>query len=225
MNKKKRNINRFSMLIEQALIEERRVLMVNNGSRLSIVLSTVVLVIVILLISIIGLILIYPTEGGSVLNQTDDYNGMARFEVTFGKHDLEKVINSYLHQHMKTDGLSYSIDVTDQIQFNGDVRIIGKIVRLTVIFRPELQQNGDLVLHQQSFKVGGLRLPSSLVLEYVRRSYDFPEWIILQPAQKQIHLAVTSMQTESKIQIYVREFDLVNDQLKYDVYLANMHDF
>ena len=154
MNKKKRNINRFSMLIEQALIEERRVLMVNNGSRLSIVLSTVVLVIVILLISIIGLILIYPTEGGSVLNQTDDYNGMARFEVTSGKHDLEKVINSYLHQHMKTDGLSYSIDVTDQIQFNGDVRIIGKIVRLTVIFRPELQQKGNNCIKSRAYLAG-----------------------------------------------------------------------
>ena len=102
---------------------------------------------------------------------------------------------------------------------HGDIELIGHIVRLEVELEPEVTEHGGLLLTQKRFKAGGLPLPSTLVLGYVRQSFHFPDWIQIDPSRRQIHAATTAMQTGSGMRIRVREFDLAADKLRFDILL------
>ncbi|MEX2416294.1 MAG: YpmS family protein [Paenibacillaceae bacterium] len=165
------------------------------------------------------LIFLYPSTGHIIISDPDNNEKTARFQVTTQRDELEKAINTYLHKHVQTKGLSFSVTLNTDLQFHGDVRIFGLKVPVSVGFDPILQSNGDLVLEQQYFQVGALSLPASVVLEYINRSYTFPEWIILQPVQRKVYLATTTMSSDSEINIHVQKFDLNKDELQFDVYL------
>ena len=174
---------------------------------------------VMVILAVIWLVFIYPSDGGRAPLASLDTQGMAKFEVRSDKADLEKVINGYLQDNVISDKLSYQIELNDDLRFLGEVRILGRTVPVEIGFQPVVQENGDLLLKQDYFKVGSLRLPRSLVLEYVRSSYAFPEWIDIQPSRRQILLASTAMNTKSGLIIRVREFDLTADELRYEVWI------
>lgn len=165
------------------------------------------------------LIFIYPSNGHIIISSPANNEKTARFQVTTQRAELEKAINTYLHEHVQADGLTFSVILNNDLQFHGDVRILGLKVPVNVGFDPILQPNGDLILEQRYFQVGALSLPASIVLEYIDRSYIFPEWIVLHPVQKKVYLATTTMSSDSGIQIRVQKFDLNKDELQFDVYL------
>lgn len=165
------------------------------------------------------LVLFYPSSGHIISSSLEDKERTAHFQVTTERAELQKVINKYLRENVQTDGLSFAVTLYNDLQFQGDVRIFGLKVPVSVAFDPILQPNGDLVLEQRYFQVGALSIPASIVLEYIHRSYTFPDWIALQPVQKKIYLATTNMGLDSGLQIHVQKFDLNKDELKFDVYL------
>jgi uncharacterized protein YpmS len=184
---------------------------------------TVFITLFVVIIAIIALsawlIFLYPTTGHIINSNLNGNENKARFQVTTERDELEKVINKYLHDQVQSDGLSFTVTVHNDLQFHGDVRILGLKVPVIVGFEPIPQSNGDLVLEQRYFQVGALSLPASIVLEYISRSYTFPEWIVLQPIQKKVYLATTNMSSDSGVHIHVQKFDLNKDVLQFDVYL------
>lgn len=187
--------------------------------RISVLLSILLIIQATIAGFAIFMVFFYPSDGDSVPHSLAASPDIAKFEVSSSKVELEKAINQYLHRKVQSDGLSYAVQLNDELVFEGDIRILGRKVKLEVGFQPEVQSNGDLLLKQQYFKVGVLKLPRSLVLEYINRSYSFPEWIILQPSKRQVLLSTTSMQTKSGMTIHIREFDLPSDHLRYEVWL------
>jgi uncharacterized protein YpmS len=173
---------------------------------------------------VLYLIVGYPSDGNDtrVADRIDlDSNTMAKVEVISGKADLEQVINSYLKRHADGNShrLSYEVELSDVLQLRGDIELMGIGVQLEIELVPSVTESGDLLLTQKSFKAGGLSLPSTLVLEYARQSFDFPDWISIHPSRKQILAATTVMQTESGMFIRVREFDLAMDKLRFEIWL------
>jgi uncharacterized protein YpmS len=190
---------------------------------MSITVRTVFITLFIVIITVFALsawlVFLYPSTGHMIISKQENNERSARFQVITQKAELNKVINKYLHEHVDSDGLTYSITLDNDLQFHGDVRILGLKVPIQIGFEPILQANGDLVLKQQYFQVGALSLPASIVLEYLNRSYTFPEWIVLQPVQKKIYLSTTNMSDDSGVRIHVQKFDLNKDELQFDVYL------
>lgn len=173
---------------------------------------------------VLYLIMGYPSDGEDtrIADRIDtDTSALAKLEVISGKADLEQVINSYLKRYAdgKSHELSYEVELSDVLQLRGDIEIMGIGVQLEVELAPSVTENGDLLLTQKRFKAGGLSLPSTLVLEYARKSFDFPDWISIHPSRKQILAATTVMQTESGMFIRVREFDLAMDKLRFEIWL------
>ncbi len=165
------------------------------------------------------LVFLYPSSGQVIISNVADTKSTGRFQVTTERDELEKVINKYLHDYVQADGLSFEVNLDNDLQFHGDVRILGLKVPVSVGFDPLPQSNGDLVLEQRYFQVGAISLPASIVLEYIDRSYVFPEWIVIQPVQKKVYLASTNMSSTSGIQVHVQKFDLNKDELQFEVYL------
>ncbi|MEX1031291.1 MAG: YpmS family protein [Paenibacillaceae bacterium] len=190
---------------------------------MSITVRTVFITLFVVIIAVFALsawlVFLYPSTGHIIISKLENNKNTARFQVTTQKDELEKVINKYLHENVDSDGLSYTVSLDNDLQFHGDVRILGIKVPISIAFEPILQANGDLVLKQQYFQVGALSLPASIVLEYLNRSYTFPEWIVLQPVQKKIYLSTTNMSSDSGVRIHVQKFDLNKDEFKFDVYL------
>jgi uncharacterized protein YpmS len=190
---------------------------------MSITVKTVFITLFVVIITIfalsVWLVFLYPSTGHVIISKLETNNNTARFQVTTQKKELEKAINKYLHENVDSDGLSYSVTLDNDLQFHGDVRILGLKVAVSIGFEPILQANGDLILKQQYFQVGALSLPASVVLEYLNRSYSFPEWIVLQPVQKKIYLSTTNMSSDNGVRIHVQKFDLNKDEFKFDVYL------
>ncbi len=148
-------------------------------------------------------------------------DNMAKFEVASGKADMERLINRYLQQYAETGshGLTYQAELSDTLRLRGNVEVMGFIVQLEVELEPAVLENGDLLLTQKRFKIGNLPLPSSLVLEFVRQSFNFPEWISIQPSRTQIHVATNAIQSENGMIIRVLEFDLAADKLEFEILL------
>lgn len=191
---------------------------------MSLTVRTVFITLFIVIITVFALsawlVFLYPSSGHVIVSRIDNNKSTARLQVSTQKIELEKIINNYVREYVRSDGLSFSVTLDHDLQFHGNIRMLGFKVPVSIGFDPIVQDNGDLVLVQQYFQVGAVSLPATVVLEYVNRSYTFPEWIVLQPAQKKIYLATTNMDSGNGVHIQVEKFDLIQDELMFDVILS-----
>ena len=80
-------------------------------------------------------------------------------------------------------------------------------------FEPKALKNGDLVLEQKNVSLGDVKLPVSYIMKFIRDAYKLPSWVIIQPNDQQVYVALQEMRLNNDIQVRVEEFDLANDNI------------
>jgi uncharacterized protein YpmS len=146
---------------------------------------------------------------------------VAQFTISSSKQNLNKLVNTYLEELSNHTKIEYSVTIDNYVTLVGSIVAFERDIPLTVRFDPEVQKNGDLNLRVQSISLGRLELPNKRVLEYVKKNYPMPEWVIVNPAAESIYAAVTKMEMRSNFDVSVESFNLRENDLAFRITVPN----
>ncbi|CQR46096.1 hypothetical protein BN1058_00343 [Paraliobacillus sp. PM-2] len=192
--------------------------MQRNWKRLFIGLLSINLFIVILLF----ILLFSPTaDTPTIPEQVTEEKAGAAFTVRSSKQNLSQLVNTYLDKALHDTKGKYTVQFEEDVQFHGSVRAFNTDIPVSIRMEPIVQKNGDLILQQKEMSLGLLLLPKNKILEYVNKQVDLPDWVVIDPKNEQIHVAVTQMDIKSNFNVRIQQFDLENNQLSFRIKVPN----
>ncbi|MBW8350915.1 YpmS family protein [Bacillus sp. IITD106] len=146
-------------------------------------------------------------------------DNMSEFLIQTKKQDLNQLINHYIEKEGLDGPIHYRVLLTDDVELYGEVQVFSQSMYLKMTFEPEALENGDLILKQKSLSLGDVKLPVTYILKFIRDSYKLPDWVIIQPNDKQIYVSLQHMKLKSGIRVKVEDFNLVDDQIAMKMFV------
>ncbi|WP_085506398.1 YpmS family protein [Thalassobacillus devorans] len=171
-----------------------------------------------------------PTSYTLVNVDNQEQSDEAEFTIVSTKENMEQLVNEFLNELPSDEDMNFSVSLERNVELKGNIKAFDQKIPLTVSFEPIVQENGDVILQQEGISLGKLPLPNKKVLEYVDKSFDLPEWVIVNPNEENIYVAVTDMKPASNFDLRVDRFNLKTNQLAFKIRVPNQsfrfaHDF
>jgi uncharacterized protein YpmS len=148
-------------------------------------------------------------------------SGNPVFTIQAKKANLNQLIDEQLEPVKNKDqSIRYTVLLKDHVIFQGSISIFNRELDFSMLLDPEVQENGDLLLKQQSFQIGFLKVPSDEVLRFLQKSASLPEWVIVQPKKESVYVALTELEFKENMSIKAKTIDLKNDNIVFEVYYS-----
>ncbi|MFC4402794.1 YpmS family protein [Gracilibacillus xinjiangensis] len=145
----------------------------------------------------------------------------AEFTVQSSKDNLSHLVNEYIDKLLKDKNDNYAISLDQEVHLMGTIEAFRSEVPVNITFDPVVQENGDIILQSTEMSLGLLRLPKDKILKYVNDKINTPEWVVIDPKEETIYIALTQMDLKSNYKVRVQQFDLKNDQLTFRIKIPN----
>ncbi|WP_096154384.1 YpmS family protein [Bacillus sp. FJAT-45066] len=181
--------------------------------------SFFILLIVNIIIALTVSFLIFLPNGNKIMfNKNEDERKRVGFTIQSNKEDLNDLIDYYLKRETKRP-LNYDVTLTDRVELRGEITVFERNIPLTMTFVPEVQENGDVILNQDSMSIGRLQVPVAMVLKYVADNYPLPEWVTISPSEQLIYVGITELKLQGDTKVKLVNFDLEKDDLVFRLYV------
>ena len=151
--------------------------------------------------------------------ETVSTSGKAKVELSFSRSQCNKILSYYLNQMMNNKKMKLRFSLEDQALITGHFKFLSVPMQFYLYFDPVVMENGDIKLKATSLSIGDLKLPISLILNYIAKDNDLPTWVKVTPSKKEVLLQFTKLSLDNGITIRARDIDLTNDQLRFEIYL------
>ncbi|PWI26385.1 DUF2140 domain-containing protein [Kurthia sibirica] len=177
-------------------------------------LATAVLVILILVTTLLF-------SGGKNMAKPEPkvHNGSV-VTITTKPIDFEKMANKMIGNATNGSALQAYIKVDDDVKIKSNVEALGVNVPITLDFEPEVDDQGNIILHQTNVTVGLLDLPAQAALKLLRDSNKLPDWITVQPSDKTAYMDLSAVELpigSENAHLQAKEFDLTNNKIVLDI--------
>lgn len=154
---------------------------------------------------------------------TEKLSKTAKGDVSVGLFTTDReAINQYLSLYLdtfQTKDFKYQVLVgSTTVLFEGAYQLFGYQVPLYVYFSPYQLEDGTIRLDIDSFSVGTLPLPKKEVLQYIKSSYQIPDFVTIDTKNENIHIDLTALDNEQGIYIKAKTIDLLNDQIAFEIW-------
>lgn len=153
----------------------------------------------------------YPKQVNTTTQKSSE------FTLRTTKENINELINEYLDEWLKNTDHNYNISLEDDVHLQGELPIFSTSIPLSAHLEPVVQDNGDVILKQESISVGILELPNKKIMEYIDKYLPTPDWVIVNPADEEIYVAVTDIDIKSNFEIAVQNMDLENNDLSIKI--------
>lgn len=163
------------------------------------------------IIVVIGVIILFNYYFPSVKEDEWSYTPVESTELdnVFTVHTNRDKLNLFLQNHLTGN---YSVHFNaDYVIFQTTIPVFTMEVLTEIELKPEVLVNGDIMLHTHSMRVGRLKLPEEMVLQFIKQNIELPEWTNIYPQEKQIHIEMNQIRLTNDIQIFFVEFNLEED--------------
>ncbi|OEH92761.1 YpmS family protein [Bacillus solimangrovi] len=169
-----------------------------------------------LLFWIITLFYSDPDNSNFTSKKNKHYAG-TEFTILSTKQNLNELINNYLDNISNNNNIKYTVLIDKNVQLTGSIVAFDTEIPLTATFNPIVQPDGDLILQQESIKLGNLHLPNRNVLKYVADKYPMPDWVQVDPESETIYVAITEMDTNNNFYVKAKEFNLYQNNIAFSI--------
>ncbi|TFJ93444.1 YpmS family protein [Lentibacillus salicampi] len=141
----------------------------------------------------------------------------SEFTVRTTKQNVNELVNAYIDKFAAGSDHQYSVSLDEDVKLIGELPVFSSTVPVSVHLEPLVQENGDVVLKQESISIGQLALPNKKIMEYLKQYLPMPEWVTVDPANEEIYVAVTDMNIRSNFHVSVKSFDLEANNLSFNI--------
>ncbi|HEX6594030.1 MAG TPA: YpmS family protein [Bacillota bacterium] len=170
----------------------------------------------IIIVGTLATLLLWPVQDVNIReHEVMQTNVSSEFTIRTTKENLNDLVNAYLDKLLEDTKHHYSISLEDDVHLIGELPVFSSTVPLSVHFEPIVQTNGDVILKQKSISVGLLELPNKKILEYMDQYLPMPNWVIVNPKDEEIYVAVTNMDIKSNFEVSVEHIDLPANYLAF----------
>ncbi|MGF3103349.1 YpmS family protein [Rossellomorea sp. DUT-2] len=166
-------------------------------------------------LAIIVSMMFMPIKDDALPENSKNTNQEVGFNVETNKKDLNLIIEHYIEEEGMKGPVDYEVQLKDDVELMGSVPVFTSNLDFKLDFEPKALENGDILLKQKSISVGQLNLPVSYVLKVMRDSYNFPEWVKIQPTDELIYVSLQDMKLKSDIKVRAKEFNLKEDNISF----------
>ncbi|WAA11065.1 YpmS family protein [Fervidibacillus albus] len=163
-------------------------------------------------------LLFIPKDDTPYSLQDEEGAGEPVFDLHTTKAELNGFINDYLKKKLGDSAVEYTVLLTDQVELIGELPVFDQKVQMKLTFVPEALANGDILLTQKSISIGRLNLPVTYVMNVMKKSYQFPEWVEMYPNERVIYIHLTEIGMED-IRLMANTIDLENDDFHFSIFL------
>ena len=169
---------------------------------------------------IIGFVIIVsmifmPVKDDALPDNNKNTDQQVGFNVETNKKDLNLIIEHYIEEEGMKGPVDYDVQLKDDVELLGSVPVFTSDLDFKLSFEPKALDNGDILLKQKSISVGSLNLPVNYVLKVIRDSYNFPDWVKIQPNDELIYVSLQDMKLKSDVKVRANEFDLKEDNISF----------
>lgn len=168
----------------------------------------------ILVIAGIGILLFLAGDQDAIPENITQSKQMSEFIIRTDKNDLNQLINHYIEKEGLNGPIHYHVLLTDEVELFGEVQVFSQTMQLKMTFDSYALDNGDLILKQKSLSLGGVKLPVTYILKFIRDAYKLPDWVIIQPNEKQIYVALQNMRLNGGIQVRAEKFNIADNDIE-----------
>jgi len=175
------------------------------------------LLIINILIAGLAIVLVLLPKHSNLLRLSEkevDDRQRVSFNIRSDKEDLNKLVEYYLQKETKRP-LNYEVRLTDRVELRGEMTVFERDIPLTMTFIPQVQENGDVNLKQDSMSIGRLQVPVSMVLKYVGDNYPLPSWVSILPDEQSIYVSLQELELRSDAKVEFTKFDLEKDDIEF----------
>ena len=138
-------------------------------------------------------------------------------EVTSSKESLNEIIEQVI-QKQKTDySLDFSMVLTDSVELYTVIPVFNREIQLKMTFEPVTLDNGDIILKQETMKLGQMRLPVSYILNFINKQANLPEWMMINPENEQIYIALSEVELQGNLKLKANRMNLAEDDISFHV--------
>ncbi|GGA27000.1 YpmS family protein [Psychrobacillus lasiicapitis] len=137
------------------------------------------------------------------------------------KEDFEGIANTYLKKAMKGKPLPIQLTVDDQIVLSSELTIFSLNFPIKMYFEPHVEEGGNIRLEQTSLEVGQAKLQPEAVLKLMRDSIDLPEWIVVMPTEKEVHIQLANIPMSSGVHVRAKELNLEEDIITLEIVIPS----
>lgn len=179
-----------------------------------------ILFVSLLIINIIFVLIIFYFINGSNMelpNYSSVSEGEVALDIATNKESINKLINNVIRNNETEDTLKYSLILTEVVEFYTIIPIFNQEIQLVMTFIPEALPNGDILLKQQSLQLGRMNLPVSYVLSFIQKQNMLPKWVLLNPEDKEVYLALSEIEIEQQLILKAKSIDLTEDELIFQL--------
>ena len=156
-----------------------------------------------------------PVKDDALPENNKNMNQEVGFNVETNKKDLNLIIEHYIEEEGMKGPVDYEVQLKDDVELMGSVPVFTSNLDFKLDFEPKALENGDILLKQKSISVGSLNLPVSYVLKVIRDSYNFPDWVKIQPNDELIYVSLQDMKLKSDVKVRANEFNLEDDNISF----------
>lgn len=176
-----------------------------------------------LILNVVGfltilLLIFWPVQGVDT-NKIDhpSTEESSEFIVRTTKKNLNELVNAYIEKLLRGTNHQYSVSLDEDVHLLGELPVFSTTVPLSIHLEPIVQENGDIILVQKSISIGLLQLPNKKIMEYIKKYLPMPEWVIVNPKEEEIYVAVSEMDIRSNFAVSVEQFDLDANNLSFKI--------
>ncbi|CAN7356242.1 YpmS family protein [Rossellomorea sp. LjRoot5] len=156
-----------------------------------------------------------PVKDDALPDDNKNTDQQVGFNVETNKKDLNLIIEHYIEEEGMKGPVDYDVQLKDDVELLGSVPVFTSDLDFKLNFEPKALDNGDILLKQKSISVGSLNLPVNYVLKVIRDSYNFPDWVKIQPNDELIYVSLQDMKLKSDVEVRAKEFDLKEDNISF----------
>lgn len=175
------------------------------------------LLIINILIAGVAIVLVLLPNHSNLLRLSqgkEDERKRVSFNIRSDKEDLNQLVEYYLEKETKRP-LNYEVKLTDRVELRGEMTVFERDIPLTMTFIPQVQENGDVNLKQDSMSIGRLQVPVSMVLKYVGDNYPLPSWVSILPDEQSIYVSLQELELQSDTKVEFSKFDLEKNDIEF----------
>lgn len=145
-------------------------------------------------------------------------------QVQMNKKQMNELIDYSLQEFLSNSKMTYRFYLENQALLNGTFKVLGKDIQFYLYFDPFVLENGNIELQAKSLSIGTLSLPILEVMNFIKKSYDIPEWIEIHPKKKTIIVNLNKFQLQNGMYVRARKMNLIDDDIRLDLYLPNKNE-
>lgn len=140
-------------------------------------------------------------------------------EASLTKSDTESFLNTYLAT-VSDEGMNYTVQLTNQLEVNGDVPVFGFTIPFTLTFDPYVLENGNIQLRADSLDLASFSLPVSTVMNLIVDQLEIPDFIAFDSEEQMIVVNLNELRETTMIGITLEKIDLENDDIQLNVHVS-----